>query len=162
MPPAIAIDSALSPIGVVFDRWAKKVLSDELLCHRCTRNRTGRYEADLGGGPCQKRIALPGKGKSGSTRMLVAKEHDIFSRGLQPQKMFTNVAVQTLPLLLRWKRKHDSIGVRLRDALNCDLRRSRRQGNSFLAFTCTHLHPPTIFVVDYSMTTDCLQLDNRK
>lgn len=32
----------------------------------------GLYEADLGGGVCKKRIALQGRGKSGSARVLVA------------------------------------------------------------------------------------------
>ena len=30
----------------------------------------------MGGGVCKKRIALPGKGKSGSTRTLIAKQHE--------------------------------------------------------------------------------------
>lgn len=34
----------------------------------------GQYEADLGAGLCKKRIAVPGQGKSGATRTLVAKE----------------------------------------------------------------------------------------
>lgn len=33
------------------------------------------YEADLGQGVCKKRIAVPGQGKSGATRTLVAKQH---------------------------------------------------------------------------------------
>lgn len=33
----------------------------------------GLYEADLGSGLCKKRIAIPGRGKRGSTRTLVAK-----------------------------------------------------------------------------------------
>ena len=58
-----------------FDRWAKKMISDDLLCIAAREIELGRYEADLGGGVCKKRIALPGKGKSGSTRTLIAKEH---------------------------------------------------------------------------------------
>jgi hypothetical protein len=40
----------------------------------------GQYEADLGAGVCKKRIAIAGRGKSGSTRTLVAKSspHGIF------------------------------------------------------------------------------------
>jgi len=40
----------------------------------------GQFEADLGGGVCKKRIATAGRGKSGATRTLVAKqsEHAIF------------------------------------------------------------------------------------
>jgi hypothetical protein len=33
------------------------------------------FEADLGGGVCKKRVPIPGQGKSGSTRTLVAKKH---------------------------------------------------------------------------------------
>jgi hypothetical protein len=35
-------------------------------------------EADLGGGLCKKRIATAGRGKSGSTRVLIAKQHEGF------------------------------------------------------------------------------------
>jgi hypothetical protein len=58
-----------------FDRWAKKLLSDDLLCAAAREIEQGRYEADLGSGVCKKRIAVPGQGKSGSTRTLVAKQH---------------------------------------------------------------------------------------
>lgn len=58
-----------------FDRWAKKVVADSLLCKAALEIEQGLYEADLGHGVCKKRIALPGKGKSGSTRTLVAKQH---------------------------------------------------------------------------------------
>ncbi|WP_396432348.1 type II toxin-antitoxin system RelE/ParE family toxin [Limnohabitans sp.] len=59
-----------------FDRWARKVLSDELLCQAAREIEQGKYEADLGGGVCKKRVAVPGQGKSGSTRTLVAKKHN--------------------------------------------------------------------------------------
>ena len=58
-----------------FDRWAKKLLSDEPLCTAALEVEQGRFEADLGGGVCKKRVAVPGRGKSGSTRTLVAKQH---------------------------------------------------------------------------------------
>lgn len=58
-----------------FDRWAKKVIADALLCKAALEIEQGLFEADLGNGVCKKRIALPGKGKSGSTRTLVAKRH---------------------------------------------------------------------------------------
>ncbi|MDB5960883.1 MAG: hypothetical protein JWP59_2177 [Massilia sp.] len=59
-----------------FARWAKKVIADDLLCRAAHEIERGEYEADLGQGVCKKRIALPGQGKSGSTRSLVAKQHD--------------------------------------------------------------------------------------
>jgi hypothetical protein len=58
-----------------FARWAKKVIADALLCRAALEIEQGLYDADLGQGVCKKRIALPGKGKSGSTRTLVAKQH---------------------------------------------------------------------------------------
>ncbi len=63
-----------------FARWAKKILSDEQLCAAAQEIQLGQYEADLGAGLCKKRIAIPGQGKSGATRTLVAKEgaHGLF------------------------------------------------------------------------------------
>lgn len=58
-----------------FGRWARKVVSDALLCQAAHEIEQGMYEADLGGGVCKKRIPIPGRGKSGSTRTLVAKKH---------------------------------------------------------------------------------------
>lgn len=58
-----------------FDRWARKVVSDLLLCQAASEIERGLFEADLGGGVCKKRVAVPGRGKSGSTRTLVAKKH---------------------------------------------------------------------------------------
>jgi hypothetical protein len=60
-----------------FGRWAKKLLSDALLCRAALEIEQGAYDADLGQGVCKKRIALPGQGKSGSTRTLVAKQHEM-------------------------------------------------------------------------------------
>jgi hypothetical protein len=59
-----------------FDRWAKKLIEDKLLCIAAQEIAQGLFEADLGGGVCKKRIALPGSGKRGSTRTLVAKRHE--------------------------------------------------------------------------------------
>lgn len=58
-----------------FDRWARKVVSDALLCEAAHQIEQGLFEADLGGGVCKKRVPIPGQGKSGSTRTLVAKKH---------------------------------------------------------------------------------------
>ena len=75
-PSAIVIPRKRVFKTKTFDRWARKVISDKLLCAAAREIELGRYEADLGGGVCKKRIALPGKGKSGSTRTLVAMEHE--------------------------------------------------------------------------------------
>jgi len=58
-----------------FDRWAKKLLSDDILCRAAREIAQGLFEADLGGGICKKRVAIAGMGKSGGTRTLVAKQH---------------------------------------------------------------------------------------
>lgn len=58
-----------------FAQWAKKLISDDLLCAAAREIEKGQFEADLGGGLCKKRVATPGQGKSGALRTLVAKRH---------------------------------------------------------------------------------------
>lgn len=60
-----------------FDRWARKVVGDELLCIAAREIEAGLFEADLGHGLCKKRIAAPGHGKRGAVRTLVAKRHSL-------------------------------------------------------------------------------------
>jgi hypothetical protein len=56
-----------------FSRWMRKTeLSDELLYTAICEMEQGLIDADLGGSLFKKRIALPRKGKSGSTRTLLA------------------------------------------------------------------------------------------
>jgi len=56
-----------------FARWAQKTgLNDLLLKAAVSEIQRGLLEADLGGGIVKKRIALPGRGKRGSTRTLLA------------------------------------------------------------------------------------------
>jgi hypothetical protein len=56
-----------------FSRWSRKTsLSDEMLHRAVTEMAQGLIDADLGGGLFKKRIALPGRGKSGSVRTLLA------------------------------------------------------------------------------------------
>lgn len=56
-----------------FNRWLKKVgLSDAALCKAVDEMAAGLVDADLGGNIYKKRIALPGRGKRGSTRTLLA------------------------------------------------------------------------------------------
>jgi len=54
-----------------FSRWC--ALSDETLCAAAREIECGEYEADLGKGVVKKRVAYPGRGKSGSARLLVAQ-----------------------------------------------------------------------------------------
>jgi hypothetical protein len=56
-----------------FKRWAQKQGLDDLsLCAAVREMVAGLYDADLGGGLVKKRIARPGKGKSGGFRTLIA------------------------------------------------------------------------------------------
>jgi hypothetical protein len=56
-----------------FARWARKAgLADSLLDKAVHEIGRGLLEADLGGGILKKRIALPGRGKRGSIRTLLA------------------------------------------------------------------------------------------
>lgn len=56
-----------------FAKWALKAgLTDSLLKTAIIEIQLGLLDADLGGGIVKKRIALPGKGKRGSTRTLLA------------------------------------------------------------------------------------------
>jgi hypothetical protein len=59
-----------------FSRWARKLVTDEALCAAAREIEQGIFEADLGSGVCKKRVAIAGKGKSGSIRTLVAKKHE--------------------------------------------------------------------------------------
>ena len=56
-----------------FARWLRKTdLDDAALCRAVSEMERGLIDADLGGGVFKKRVALPGRGKSGSARTLVA------------------------------------------------------------------------------------------
>ena len=50
----------------------KTDLIDGALCTAVSEMDAGLIDADLGGGVVKKRVALPGRGKSGGTRTLVA------------------------------------------------------------------------------------------
>ncbi len=57
----------------IFTRWAKGVgLTDEILCKAVAEMVGGLIDANLGGGIIKKRVALPGRGKRGGGRTLVA------------------------------------------------------------------------------------------
>jgi len=60
-----------------FDRWARKEgLNNLSLCNAVNEMAAGLYDADLGGGLFKKRIARPGKGKSGGFRTIVATNNE--------------------------------------------------------------------------------------
>ena len=56
-----------------FTRWMRKTaLTNGALCEAVAEMVQGLVDADLGGGVVKKRVALPGRGKSGGARTLVA------------------------------------------------------------------------------------------
>lgn len=60
-----------------FSRWMRKSdLTDQALCAAILETERGLVDADLGGSIVKKRVALPGRGKSGSARTLIATNRD--------------------------------------------------------------------------------------
>jgi hypothetical protein len=56
-----------------FSRWLRKTeLTDKALCLAVAEMVQGLIDVDLGAGVVKKRIALPGRGKSGGARTLLA------------------------------------------------------------------------------------------
>jgi hypothetical protein len=56
-----------------FQRWADKVgVTDAALMDAVAQMRRGLIDADLGGNLYKQRVALPVRGKSGSTRTIIA------------------------------------------------------------------------------------------
>ena len=57
-----------------FNRWNKGLITDQALLNAVGEMQQGLIDANLGGGVFKKRIALPGKGKRGSARILLATQ----------------------------------------------------------------------------------------
>lgn len=56
-----------------FTRWMRKAgLTDDALCEAVSEMAQGLIDADLGGHVVKKRVALPGQGKRGGARTIVA------------------------------------------------------------------------------------------
>jgi hypothetical protein len=56
-----------------FERWAGKAgVTDGALLNAVAQMERGLIDADLGGNLFKQRVALPGRGKSGSTRTIIA------------------------------------------------------------------------------------------
>jgi hypothetical protein len=59
-----------------FARWSRKAqVSDEALVKAIAEMEAGLIDADLGGSVYKKRVPLPGRGKRGGARILVATRH---------------------------------------------------------------------------------------
>jgi len=88
-----------------FSRWAVKTgVSDNALKIAVKEIQAGLIDADLGGGLIKKRIALPGRGKRGSTRTLLAtnkKDRWIFVFGFEKSERdnITTNELEALQLL---------------------------------------------------------------
>ena len=60
-----------------FNRWLRKtLLTDTALLKAIDEMEQGLVDADLGGDVYKKRVALPGRGKRGSTRTLIATNRE--------------------------------------------------------------------------------------
>ena len=73
----------------IFTRWAKKLLTDESLLVAAEEIAAGDVEGDLGKKVFKKRIALPGGGKSGGVRTIVAfqkGDNTFFMYGFEKNK----------------------------------------------------------------------------
>jgi len=85
-----------------FSRWMRKTeLSDPALCAAVVEMARGLIDADLGGGVVKKRVALPGRGKSGGARTLVATNRGnrwFFVFGFEKNER-TNVTAKELDAL---------------------------------------------------------------
>ena len=56
-----------------FSRWMRKTLIEDVMLRKAIEEmERGLVDADLGGSIFKKRVALPGRGKSGSARTLIA------------------------------------------------------------------------------------------
>jgi hypothetical protein len=85
-----------------FAEWApSQLLTDDALTKAITEMEQGLIDAEVGGHLVKKRVALPGKGKRGSARTLVA-----FNRGYRAFFMYgftkkerANIGVKELPAL---------------------------------------------------------------
>ena len=56
-----------------FCRWMRKTQLDDIMLRKAIREmENGLVDADLGGNIFKKRVALPGRGKRGSVRTLIA------------------------------------------------------------------------------------------
>lgn len=85
-----------------FNKWAEREkLSDEAIRNAVEELVAGLIDADLGGHVYKKRISLPGRGKRGGVRTLLAfkiEERAIFMYGF-PKNERTNITADELRAL---------------------------------------------------------------
>lgn len=105
----------------VFQRWAEKVgVTDAALLDAVARMGRGLIDADLGGNLYKQRVALPGRGKSGSTRTIIATRFAgmmFFLYGFEKNGR-NNISAKELALYQRLARKFlDMTEVQIATAL---------------------------------------------
>ncbi len=88
----------------IFDKWQRKAdVTDAMLLQAIEEMANGLIDADLGGNVFKKRIGLPGRGKRGGARTLLATNRDdrwIFLYGF-PKNERDNITKQELHFLQR-------------------------------------------------------------
>ena len=91
-----------------FRRWAEKTgVSDTALLEAVAQIEGGLIDADLGGNIFKQRVALPGRGKSGSTRTLIATRFAgvlFFIFGFEKSER-DNISTKELQLYQRFARE---------------------------------------------------------
>lgn len=77
MPPGGTLSLPRIFTSRAFRRWQHKAgLSDRILAFAVAEMRAGLIDADLGSGLVKKRVAVPGGGKRGGARVIVATNRD--------------------------------------------------------------------------------------
>jgi hypothetical protein len=91
-----------------FQRWAGKAgVTDAALLDTVARMERGLIDADLGGNLYKQRVALPGRGKSGSTRTIIATRFSgmlFFLYGFEKSDR-DNITAKELALYQRFARE---------------------------------------------------------
>jgi len=91
-----------------FQRWAIKVgVTDAALLDTVVKMEHGLIDADLGGNLFKQRVALPGRGKSSSTRTIIATQFaDVlfFVYGFEKSER-DNISAKELQLYQRFARE---------------------------------------------------------
>lgn len=98
-----------------FCRWMRKTeLTDAALCGAVKEMEAGLIDADLGGGVFKKRVPLPGRGKRGSARTLLATNREgrwIFLVGFEKNERDNITPVEQVAvkhLASKWLRADDA------------------------------------------------------
>jgi hypothetical protein len=91
-----------------FQRWAIKAgVTDGALIGAMAQMERGLIDADLGGNLFKQRVALPGRGKSGSTRTIIATRFAgvlLFLYGFEKSER-DNISAEELLLYQRFARE---------------------------------------------------------